>query len=168
MTYIIGQGGPTDSRSLELFTAKRRRIENEQPLPRPPVSMDAATSEWLRKHTSWSLRSKSSTYNCLGLVFATRRTAVDPDQFRLIAADDGLREVPREDAVAGDIVAYWDSRSDLVHVGVVLRVVPDFQAAKVNLEVLSQFGFDGEYTHAAEDVPEAYEVKKISVWTERI
>lgn len=61
-------------------------------------------------------------YNCHGMVFATRRTAIyDDDQVRRVLKDDGYREISENEVRPGDIVLYRERSMGLLHAAVVLR-----------------------------------------------
>lgn len=65
-------------------------------------------------------------YNCYGMVFATRRTAIyddDDEQIPDILKDDGYRQIPEKDVRPGDIVLYRDRdpKLGLLHAALVMR-----------------------------------------------
>jgi hypothetical protein len=129
--------------------------------------MKAAADIFTRAHPSLKVRSLDSTYNCVGLVFASRRTAVDPDQFPRIFTDDKYVKLRTEaDAALGDIAVYRDWSGAITHVGVVIDIHMDVSAAVPRFRVLSQWGRDGEYLHDGEDVP-VWLGRLTEVWSER-
>lgn len=75
----------------------------------------------------WSNRkSACGGYNCFGMVFASRRTAVldadDTDaQVDDILADDGYRPITEAEAVVGDLVLYKDASIGLLHAARITR-----------------------------------------------
>lgn len=165
--HIIGAGGPRDKQSIDLVTRKRRRIPNEQRMEWLPERMREAARILCTSHPNWTLRSLSATYNCMGMVFACRRTCIEPEHFRLIVTDDGQVEISKiTDSFPGDLAAYVDGKDEVVHVGVVLDRSVDVASASVNLRVLSQFGADGEYIHAADDLPEYLAGARLTIWSE--
>ncbi len=109
----------------------------------------------------------------MGMVFANRRTCIEPEHFSMIASDDGYRQVQRQaEAVPGDVVAYRGGKSGQVeHVGLIVEVDLKVADASVSIRVLSQFGADGEYFHQADDVPlqlgTGAGVLKLEIWTDR-
>jgi hypothetical protein len=169
---IIGAGNQTDRCSIPLATSNRRRIPNEQRMQRDPSSMAAARDMHLSAHPLWRVRSLRSTYNCMGLVFASRRTWIDPEHFNMIVGDDGYVERSnRNEAVAGDHAVYRNSTNgNVIHVGCIVEVRPDLKRARSELIVISQFGANGEYIHEADDLPGALRIGvsslSLSVWTE--
>lgn len=113
------------------------------------------------------LRSRSSEYNCVGLVFASRRTWVDTDEVARILVEDGYTRIPLFEAEPGDVVVYRDSHGELVHVAVLHSREPNLERATVALNVLSQWGSDGEYFHEAGDVFERLG-QPTEAWTDRL
>ena len=73
--FIIGQGGESDQQRISLATSKNRNIPNSRRPERAPEAMLAAREMWLKDNRE--LRSMSATYNCIGMVFANRRTWID-------------------------------------------------------------------------------------------
>jgi hypothetical protein len=108
-------------------------------------------------------------YNCVGLVFAARRTAIDcPSTLDMILRDDGYYIVPETDVVCGDVVVYRN-RGVPNHVGLIyeLKDVSIRQdRSSIELWVLSQWGEDGEYIHKCREVPHIYG-DTIEFWSER-
>lgn len=154
MDLIIGEGGPTDKDSIHIETSKRRRIKNVRMQQRPEEAMIAARK--IHERPRRFVRSLVSTYNCVGMVFANRRTFIDTSEIPAILEDDEYYPVEDEAKVAvGDIVIYSKSDSSgITHIGIV--VVNQMEIGRRDLRVLSQFGRDGEYIHDLLDVPEGY------------
>ena len=132
--------------SIRLETREGNRISNEQHRQRDSTAM-AVAEELARHYGAETTRSLSSVYNCFGMVFASRRTAVSPDDIGMILTDDKYtRLVSVEEVMVGDLVLY--TRDDeYSHVAVVVR--PQFgQGGMGNRPlVMSQWGADGEYLH---------------------
>jgi hypothetical protein len=165
MTMIIGEGGTSDKASIALATSKNRLIPNTRIPERSPQSMYAAKQ--LHAKGSRQLRSLRSTYNCVGMVFANRRTFIEPEEIPAILQDDDYIEVHRtDDLMPGDVVLYKDPNTgDIIHVGLVLAA--DVIYGTTRVRVLSQFGRDGEYIHDLYDVPEAYGQPVLKFYSER-
>ena len=130
--------------------------------------MQAARDFVLSAHSSASVRSLNSVYNCVGMVFASRRTWIEPEHVPMILSDDGYRPIDRNELERGDVVVYRrESLEEISHVGVVARVEVKPKDASLEVLVLSQWGHDGEYFHLDDDVnpmlgtPTEY-------WTDRI
>jgi len=113
-------------------------------------------------HFSLKLRSMRSDYNCIGLVFGSRRTALSIDDALQILDDDGYRPISREDSERGDLVLYEDAKGP-VHIGIIW----DSDPIRKTLTVLSAWGSDGEYFHSLEDVRDDWK-HEVSIWTERL
>src|SRR5689334_17975609 len=116
-------GGP---RSLQLQTRRGRDIENQQELE---------YSDWQRKLKDEEIRSSfplivagatlrrasSGLYNCHGMTFAGRRTAITEERVvNTILEDDGYQQIKRKDVMAGDVVLYYEAEG-LSHSGVVVN-----------------------------------------------
>ena len=130
--------------------------------------MQAAKTMWETFHSSVQARSLCSVYNCMGMVFASRRTDIDPNHLRMILADDGYHQLThKKDLQRGDIVVYEDHNKTVSHVGIVADIRPNFSDASRVVTVLSQWGGDGEYFHLVEAVP--FQLGQPSeYWTDRI
>ncbi len=169
MTFIIGAGGPGDREAIKLMTRTRREILNEQRKRRSPESMQAALATVVRKRfdeTQVECRALDSVYNCVGLVFANRRTCVDPEHVEVMLQDDGYeRRSTIHQSAIGDIAVYRE-KCEITHVGLVAEVRIDLGGGPTRLRVLSQWGLDGEYLHDADAVPSQYG-RLAEVWTYR-
>jgi hypothetical protein len=110
----------------------------------------------------------------MGMVFAARRTAIDPERFQMIVDDDGYRRIPDvSELKAGDVAVYRNSRTlEVIHVGVVIAHEPNILKAEFETTVLSQFGSNGEYFHPLDQIPTnlsllAERRVQIELWTDR-
>lgn len=86
-------------------------------------------------------------YNCHGLVFASRRTAIlDDSEVACILYQDRYREVDNiKEVLAGDIVVYLDlDSSKIVHSGLVVRYEKNEDACPT---IVSKWGYLGEFVH---------------------
>ena len=168
MTLFNAQGNYLNGPGLELSTRLGNRIPNEQRLPRLPASMEAANNIVRNAHPDIQVRSLSSVYNCMGMVFASRRTWVETDHLQMILEEDGYHQVPDErDLQPGDVVVYKDDDGQVSHVGIVARRGLELPGQPPQLFVLSQWGQDGEYFHQADDVNPRLG-KPAEYWTDRI
>lgn len=129
--------------------------------------MAAAQQIHLTNHPNRKLRSLSSEYNCVGMVFAARRTWIEPEHVEWILQEDGYRQVAREaDLDVGDVVVYRDGDSQVCHVGIIFSIAMNVGSADWQITVLSQWGADGEYLHDIYDVhPSLGEPSEF--WTDR-
>jgi hypothetical protein len=127
--------------------------------------MRRAHDQLIKEHPEIQLRSLSSLYNCVGMVFAARRTSIDTNQLDLICRDDGYTAV--DVPMVGDLVVYRKRpECEIAHIGQVVAVEPNVQTASQSVTVLSKWGKGGEYLHDVADVPEAYGSQWF-FWTER-
>ena len=137
---------------LPLATRKGRQIPNDRRMERNPAAMQAARNLWLGRHTAATMRSLTAVYNCMGMVFAARRTWVEPEVLPMVLDDDEYHRLSAPNqVVVGDVVVYRDAQGDVVHVGLVTGV--NLGPATRQIMVLSQWGADGEYFHRVDDVP---------------
>ena len=89
-------------------------------------------------HRPWPSRK----YNCHGLSFAARRTAIEsPIEIAKIIADDDYEEVIASRVIPGDIAIYYES-GDASHSGIVVQMTE----LKVPI-VLSKWGHCHEVVH---------------------
>lgn len=122
----------------------------------------------LNAHPDARARSMSSLYNCMGMVFASRRTCIEPEHLLMILNDDEYRRVDNKgDLQRGDIVVYRDDDGEVSHVGIVADVTTDPARATWDVLVLSQWGRHGEYFHLDEDVHTKLG-KPTEYWTDRV
>jgi hypothetical protein len=170
MEFIIGRGTERDRASLNLYTtSNQNRIENERPDQERSIEALRAARRYAKQTSpSATCRSLTAMYNCVGLVFASRRTVVDCKHLELILQDDGYRPVTREKIVEGDVVVYHRA-NEPQHVGIVFRLEdrsPTRDGSIIQIWILSQWGEDGEYIHKLEEVPPIYgDVTRF--WSER-
>jgi hypothetical protein len=154
--------------SLQLQTRTKWSIPNELRMERPVIARRAAVDLIRELFPEARLRSITSTYNCMGLVVASRRTWVDPEHVVKILTDDGYRQLPRpEDAEASDVVVYYDPDGAPCHVGIVVaKNLAVAGESRDLLTVLSKWGADGEYQHDLTKLP-ALLGRPAQYWTDR-
>lgn len=164
---IIGAGTPGDRSRLPLSTKDRWEVPNEQRKEDAPARLQAARELWARERPNAKLRALSATYNCVGLVFGNRRTCIDSDHLTRILEGDGYRRLDTPSDIAiGDVVIYRTAEGIARHVGLIVGREPIVEQGSVQITVLSQWGYDGEYLHDLNDVPELYG-NLSEFWTER-
>jgi len=124
-------------------------------MERPVVALRVAVDLIHELFPESRLRSITGTYNCVGLVVASRWTWVDPEHLVKILTDDGYRQLQRpEDAEAGDVVVYHDPDGHPCHVGVVVtKNLAVAGESRDLLTVVSKWGADGEYVHDLTKLP---------------
>ena len=128
MTYIVGQGSRNDPRSLDLQTRRKWRIPNELRPELPLAVRMEAIRIVTKEFPSARALSSSGRYNCAGLVFGSRRVAIDVEHAEKILHDDGYAEldwIDRETWDTGDVVVYRDAKCKPSHVAMIHSVTPD-------------------------------------------
>lgn len=164
---IIGLHDLPARKGIPLATKEGKDIPNERRLERAPAQRQAAVEIMTKAHPNAKFRSISATYNCVGMVFACRRTCVDPAFVLRILYEDGYRKLKQMNELqVGDVVVYKDGNGEPQHVGTVLRVEPSVADASWRVEVVSKWGADAEYLHEVSDVPVIYGIPEY--WTERV
>ncbi len=156
MTGIVGFGTATDPQALKLETRARRWVKNVLRPETAPVLMSIRVTVALGACPAARNVSLSTVYNCYGLAFAARRSAiVDEEDVQTILHDDEYRRLPWDPAawLPGDIVAYRTDTGDLAHVGVISRIDVDLTNPEFRVLVRSAWGDSGEYDHPIDQVP---------------
>lgn len=168
MVLFDSSGNYLRGPAIPLSTRLGSRIPNEQPMPRSPLQMNTARDLILTDHPSRSVRSLASVYNCMGFVFGSRRTWIEPGYLEMILSEDGLRKLSEgSEIMVGDIVVYRDDDGDASHVGLVSEIRIDIPTASRDIMILSQWGRDGEYFHPVSDVS-PFLGTPTEYWTDRI
>ena len=127
----------------------------------------ALVDDMLRKGMSGLIiRSVSShLYDCVGMIFASRRAWIDINHMVQILSADGYQKIAKDELSVGDVVVYTIGEKR-THVGLVTCIQP--RLGKIpNIRVLSKWGKDGEVEHQMEDVPPLLGQPN-EFWTERI
>jgi len=133
--------------ALLLYTRKRQFVNNEMSPERSGEELEDLRRMFCVSHPFARLRSNTSTYNCMGLVFASRRTHIDVDLIEQFLRDDEWRKLDNPtDVQPGDIVLYR-LNGLRAHVGIVWECVDG------RTTMLSKWGDAGEYFHGLCDVP---------------
>jgi len=167
MTYIIGEGSERDPRSIPISTRDGSHIPNFRRTEDAPEVRRSAATMLRAEHGNAKLRSSSSTYNCVGHVFAARRTWVESDHLPAILERDGYSRVDgREKLWTGDIVVYENDHGEITHVGQVVEIQDNLADGHRRVIILSKWGVYGEYLHELLDVPLLLGSPK-AFWTER-
>jgi len=168
---IIGRGEEQDPAALKLYTFRNRNfVPNE--IPDFEQSPDALRAGWrYAKSVTEDLhcRALSAMYNCAGMVFAARRTAIDAKHIPMILADDEHRRLAEaEEPRIGDIVLYRNEKDEPTHVGIFVeaRKIAKEHEPRTERWVLSQWGYIGEFSHRIDEIPLEYG-KKFEFWTNR-
>lgn len=166
---LINPGITNNPDRLQLATRQGTPIPNTRKLPRNPLSMQAAEKIWHEAYPGIETRSLSSSYNCGGMVFAFRRTTIEPEEYEWILSEDGYRRVADMSKLcAGDIIVYKSKpNGEIKHIGLIVEIIPHPATATFEVKVLSQWGLDGEYMHREDNVPTSYGAYR-EYYTERI
>lgn len=159
---IVGLGEANDPLRIALQTVQKWDIPNTRKLPKSPMQMKSAYQIHKGKYLSLEVRSLRSEYNCVGLVFGSRRAAIDIEHVMRIFEHDGYKRVEAASGDRGDIVLYEDDAGP-AHVGILWNRHPVSNA----WIVLSQWGSDGEYFHQLHDIREDWR-HRVTIWTERL
>lgn len=104
-------------------------------------------------------------YNCVGMIFASRRAWIEPDELKLIFCDDKYREIKKEELECGDIVIYTKGNAR-THVGLVTCV--EWTDGEIGpIWVLSKWGLNAEVVHRIDVVPTKYGMP-CEYWSEKV
>jgi uncharacterized protein YfaT (DUF1175 family) len=95
-------------------------------------------------------------YNCHGLTFGSRRSAVGDHSIAMILEHDGYQELPIAQARPGDVILYFGEQGDVHHSGIVVSNPVGFFGIPY---VVSKWGKGGEFLHSANNSPYGYQVK---------
>lgn len=165
--FIIDPGGESDSRALKLSTCTGQHIRNERFIEKAPATL-LASLEIDRKSNPAALRvsDPTATYNCMGLVFGSRRTCIDISELTFILKEDSYERVSKPgDVKTGDVVIYCKGGKPQ-HVGLVHTISPECSSGTFKTTVVSKWGYHAEYVHDIHDVPESYGSPQF-FWTHR-
>jgi hypothetical protein len=134
----------------------------------PPEGMADAVEDMKKLRPDADLRRITATYNCVGMVVASRRSWVTTEVLIKILVEDGFIQLSGPEAVAvGDVVVYHDDEGEVCHVGIVSEIKRVLiGAVGVKLRVLSKWGAFGEYFHDSDYVPD-YLGQPQEYWTDR-
>lgn len=164
---IGGEGNERDHRSLHMSTLDGAFLPNVRHPEDPPETRRKGIEDLRTDHPHVQLRSCSGVYNCVGHIFAARRTWVDNDHLPKILSRDGYSLVLDKTKLwKGDIVIYENAQGELSHVGQVMEIKNNVADGTREIVVLSKWGALGEYLHEVSDVPLILGKPK-NFWSER-
>lgn len=170
---ILGGSAPARPNSALALQAKSRwNIPNEVPTDQevqddlvraqPALELDQG------QFPNIVLRSLGGPYNCVGLVFASRRTMIDAEYIERILREDGYRRVDRALAMVGDVVVYRQAPSEPpTHVGLLIERSIALAESAASERILSKWGRHPEYVHAITDVRVEQYGAVHEFWTDR-
>jgi hypothetical protein len=165
--YIIGLGSEHDPNALPLYTKKRNRITNSQRKQQVPAIMEAMRAAVQAISPDIKLRSLSSQYDCVGMIFASRRTAIGAEHLEMILSDDGYYRVSPRDAVCGDLIVYRDKEGTPNHLALISAIIQEIAEGNIRFECLSQWGENGEYFHREDKISKWFGPNR-EIWSERL
>jgi hypothetical protein len=122
---------------------------------------------------SWVRRTgPTGIYNCAGLVWASRRTAIyhDEEWDQVLREDEYTELGDVRDVSIGDIAVYTSEGAGYLHVGVVFGTEVVFRQGQRVPRILSKWDdMSGEYFHLAPNIPFASDFPDwtVSYWTDR-
>lgn len=158
----------TSRGKIILQTRGGRNVENSQSCE--PDAMFGNRYDRLRgKHFGWVNRKPAcGVYNCLGLVWASRRTSIyDEGDISKILKDDGYRQLATEEQPQpGDVVLYRLNGNTL-HAAMVLELKPLQPGSRIPWVLSKWNDASGEDIHALQDIPEHFGDYQIEFWTDR-
>ena len=169
MTASLLEAGEEFGPEIPQATRQGNKIPNRQRHEASPVQLRAWTKLIEDQCRRAQLRSSVCIYNCVGMVFASRRTWIDIDHIRWIFLEDGYHSFSElGNSKPGDLVLYKDTLTkEDVHVGMIIGDKLLLEgSSQSETWVISQFGKHGEWIHPLEHVPPNYK-GGIELWTDR-
>ena len=167
-TSIIQSSDTTLSKAPPIFTRRNRKIETWYRLEANPDRRRAMVKVIGECCPSGRPRSITQTYNCIGMVFASRRVWIDTHHFSNILNDDGYQQLGGlEEAEIGDLIVYRMPNGDFAHVAIIISKEPIIVGSnRLRVTTLSQFGYDGEWIHPYNEIPSMCGTP-VEFWTDR-
>lgn len=158
LSLILLPSGQRPNSEIDLRTRANTHIDNLQAWGHSAFEWNqlGANLKRFREPLAKRLGGCSPVYNCHGLTFGSRRTAVKESNDVLFAVlkDDDFAEVPQDDVRPGDVILYFDRLGQVQHSGIVVDTI-DRGIARVwskwgkGDEWIHHFGscpYDSEYT----------------------
>jgi hypothetical protein len=163
----LGEYGQDDPNSIPLGTRESRHIPNQKRNEWAPDDLKEAVSACMADFPMIQVRSVTAVYNCVGMVFASRRTWVDTDFVRQLLTEDGYALVQnRHTSMVGDVVIYENDEHVIKHVGIIIQKSEDLTGGHVTFKILSKWGPWAEFIHDEGHIYDAWG-KFSEVWTDR-
>jgi hypothetical protein len=107
--------------SIILHTRNRIAIDNCQPLIFTKLEESGFADLKKRYPAVIPRNAPTPIYNCHGMTFASRRTAISEDaDIRKIIDDDGYTKVHPDNIAPGDVVLYVDDNGGIEHSAIVV------------------------------------------------
>lgn len=165
--YLLDEGGPEDTLSVKLGTRESEHIPNTMRPEWAPEDLRRSVNDILREFPDMEVRSVTATYNCVGMVFATRRTWVDPEHVAQLLYDDNYKQVKQiTNAKLGDVVVYKANNGEILHVGIIIEKALNLITGTLEIKILSKWGPWAEFIHRPEEIYRPWGTL-VEVWTDR-
>jgi hypothetical protein len=146
MNIILSALGQRANSEIDLRTRANTPIENLQAWHHSAFEWNqlSANLKRFREPDAKKLGGCSPVYNCHGLTFGSRRTAVKESNEVIFTAlqDDDFVEIPQDDVRPGDVILYLDSSGQVQHSGLVVDTIATGIA-----RVWSKWGKGDEWIH---------------------
>lgn len=171
MFDAVELGGTPDA-GIVLQTRYGRDIPNSQAVG-PDAQALRILAAIAQKHSGWiSRKDPCGTYNCAGLVWASRRTAIydDGSCYADIIADDGYTMIATDQLTVGDLALYRLVQTRrAIHVGMVVEL-KTIGNSRIPWVLSKWNDFSGESLHHVEDVSFVEQFERteydIEFWTD--
>lgn len=148
---------PNDELALE--TRDKHTIRNNLNCDRPDDGRMIETRKYIEDYKSATPRTNGPClkYNCHGLTFAARRTAIESsDEVAAILRDDGYEPVVLSKVLPGDVVI-WRAEAteggEIIHSGIVVHVPKPGTVLVPIPWVVSKWGYAHECVHPVNETP---------------
>lgn len=168
MARLVG----TPPKEIILQTRAGHCVTNSQSCE--PDENSRVRYDLIRRNHAWINRKPAcGVYNCFGLVWASRRTAIyDEQSISQILVEDCYRKLRiDEQPLPGDIVLYLqfsEEIRDTFHAALILELVAQRGPCGKVPWVLSKWnGVCGEDIHEIRDIPPSLRNCAIEIWTDR-
>jgi hypothetical protein len=162
---IPGAFESSSSDDYPIYARSGWLIPQEKPDRVDPRIMQNHAKELMRWRPNIILRSLSNyPYNCVGMIFASRRAWIEIDYVYKILIEDEYRQIQRNEVRQGDVVLYKDETGEPSHVALIMML--DRIGQHLSIQVMSKWGNDPEFVHFEENVPSLLGVPT-EYWTDR-
>jgi hypothetical protein len=164
---VILLPGDTDSpEEHPIYARSGWRIPQEYPSGLSAELMRIKTDAHVGWRRNIEPRSLSTyPYNCIGMIFASRRAWIEIEHIYKILYEDGYRQIVRREIMSGDVVLYKDDNGEPSHVALITMV--EFVGETPNILVISKWGKEAEFIHHVENVPTLFG-HPAEFWTDRV
>jgi hypothetical protein len=149
---LLNSSGQVVDTQIILQTRLGVQIENIQSWNLTALDWNPVSNDSIRKYVhARQLSEACPVYNCHGLTFGSRRTAVT-HEVSPILAQDGYSEVPEAAAREGDIAAYIEE-NEISHTGFVIGREALLIGSSTTLRIWSKWSRGPEMSHLVQDCP---------------